>query len=72
MGTSGVSIGSLLMVLVIVMLLFGSRRLRTIGSDLGGVVHGFRSAVSDTEQPDASNRTSSEKQVSVLLKQQSR
>ena len=50
MGISGVSIGSLLIVLVIVMLLFGTKRLRTIGGDLGGAIRGFRSAVSDTDQ----------------------
>lgn len=35
MGVGGISIGSLLIVLVIVMLLFGTKRLRNIGSDLG-------------------------------------
>lgn len=50
MGISGVSIGSLLIVLVIVMLLFGTKRLRTIGSDLGGAVKGFRSALKDVNE----------------------
>ena len=42
MGVGGISIGSLLIVLVIVMLLFGTKRLRNIGSDLGGALSGFR------------------------------
>lgn len=50
MGIGGVSIGSLLIVLVIVMLLFGTKRLRNIGSDLGGALSGFRKAVKDTEE----------------------
>lgn len=50
MGIGGVSIGSLLIVLVIVMLLFGTKRLRTIGSDLGGALSGFRKAVKDTDE----------------------
>lgn len=52
MGIGGVSIGSLLIVLVIVMLLFGTKRLRTIGSDLGGALSGFRMAMK--EDQDAS------------------
>jgi len=53
MGMGGVSIGSLVIVLVIVMLLFGTRRLRTIGSDLGGALSGFRKAVSEGEDARA-------------------
>ena len=50
MGVGGISIGSLLIVLVIVMLLFGTKRLRNIGSDLGGALSGFRKAVRDTDE----------------------
>ncbi len=50
MGIGGISIGSLLIVLVIVMLLFGTKRLRTVGSDLGGALSGFRKAVKDSEE----------------------
>ena len=41
----GISIWQLLIVRVIVMLLFGTKKLRNLGSDLGGAVKGFRSAV---------------------------
>ena len=40
----------LLIVLVIVLAIFGTKRLRTIGSDLGSAVKGFRSAVNEAEQ----------------------
>lgn len=50
MGIGGVSIGSLLIVLVIVMLLFGTKRLRSIGGDLGGALSGFKKAVQDGEE----------------------
>ena len=50
MGIGGVSIGSLLIVLVIVMLLFGTKRLRSIGGDLGGALSGFKKAVRDSEE----------------------
>jgi len=44
----------LLIVLLIVLAIFGTKRLRTLGSDLGSAVKGFRSAVSeaDTESND--------------------
>ena len=37
------------MELVIVVLLFGTKRLKSIGSDLGGAVKGFKKAVTDEE-----------------------
>jgi len=40
----------LLIVLVIVLAIFGTKRLRTLGSDLGSAVKGFRSAVSEADQ----------------------
>lgn len=46
---SNISIWQLLIVLVIVIAIFGTKRLKTIGSDLGTAVKGFRSAVSDAE-----------------------
>lgn len=41
----------LLIVLVIVLAIFGTKRLRTLGSDLGSAVKGFRSAVNDADKP---------------------
>jgi sec-independent protein translocase protein TatA len=52
MGMGGISIWQLLIVLVIVLLLFGTKRLKNIGSDLGGAVKGFRSAMSDAGKDD--------------------
>ena len=40
----------LLIVLVIVLAIFGTKRLRTLGSDLGSAVKGFRSAMSEAEE----------------------
>ena len=45
-----ISIWQLLIVLVIVVLLFGTKRLKGIGSDLGGAIKGFKKAVSENEQ----------------------
>ena len=47
---SGISIWQLLIVLVIVIAIFGTKRLRTLGSDLGSAVKGFRSAMTDAEE----------------------
>ncbi|OOZ36333.1 Sec-independent protein translocase subunit TatA [Solemya velesiana gill symbiont] len=50
MGIGGISIWQLLIVLVIVLLLFGTKRLKNIGSDLGNAVKGFKGAVKDEEK----------------------
>ncbi len=43
----GISPWQLLIVLAIVLLLFGTKKLKNLGSDLGGAVKGFKSAVKD-------------------------
>ena len=40
----------LLIILVIVLAIFGTKRLRSLGSDLGSAVKGFRSAMNEAEQ----------------------
>jgi sec-independent protein translocase protein TatA len=45
----GISIWQLVIILVIVLVLFGAKRLRNVGSDLGSAVKGFKSAMSDEE-----------------------
>lgn len=47
---SGISWPQLLIILVIVLAIFGTKRFRTLGSDLGNAVKGFRSAMSDAEE----------------------
>ena len=47
MGFSGISIWQLLIVLLIVVVLFGTKKLKSIGADLGGAVKGFRGAMRD-------------------------
>lgn len=50
MGLGGISIWQLLIVLVIVALIFGTKKLRGVGSDLGGAVKGFKKALTEEEQ----------------------
>lgn len=45
----GFGVTELIIILVIVLVLFGAKRLRNVGSDLGSAVKGFRSAVKDEE-----------------------
>lgn len=47
MGIGGISIWQLLIVLAIVVMLFGTKRLRTLGSDLGEAIKGFRNSIGD-------------------------
>ena len=47
MGIGGISIWQLLIILAIVIMLFGTKRLRTLGSDLGSAVKGFRKSIQD-------------------------
>ncbi|MFC1748344.1 twin-arginine translocase TatA/TatE family subunit [Pseudomonadota bacterium] len=49
MGFGGISIWQLLIVAVIVILLFGTKKLRNLGGDLGSAVKGFRGAMSEAE-----------------------
>lgn len=48
----GISIWQLLIVLGIVLLLFGTKRLRNLGGDLGSAIKGFKKAVGDEEKPE--------------------
>ena len=53
MGMGGISIWQLLIILAIVIMLFGTKRLRTLGSDLGSAVKGFRKTMQDDGGADA-------------------
>jgi len=47
MGLGGIGIPSLILILVIVILLFGTKRLRGMGSDLGSALKNFKKSVKD-------------------------
>ncbi|MCH8944659.1 MAG: Sec-independent protein translocase subunit TatA [Proteobacteria bacterium] len=47
----------LLIVLAIVLAIFGTKRLRTLGSDLGSAVKGFRSAVNDADKANETDES---------------
>jgi sec-independent protein translocase protein TatA len=64
------SIWHWLIVLVIIMLVFGTKKLRNIGSDLGGAVKGFKEGVKDGAS-DASSDGQAAKTIDVDAKPKS-
>lgn len=52
MGLGGISVGSLLLILLIVLVLFGSKRIRSLGEDLGQAVRSFRKGLEGNPEND--------------------
>ena len=48
----GIGFKELLIILAIALLIFGAKRLKTIGSDLGGAVKGFRKAMDNEDEKE--------------------
>jgi sec-independent protein translocase protein TatA len=61
----GISVTQLLILLVIVMLVFGTKRLRNIGSDLGSAIKGFRKGMEDETENDEPEKISSQESTSA-------
>jgi sec-independent protein translocase protein TatA len=53
MGLGGISVWQLLIVLVIVVLIFGTKKLKNMGGDIGGAVKNFKSAMGAEEKADS-------------------
>lgn len=53
----GPSLWQLLIVLVIVLLLFGTKKLRNLGGDLGSAIKGFRGAVKDSGKEETTEES---------------
>ena len=62
----GISIWQLLIILAIVVLLFGTKKLRNIGGDLGGAIKSFRKAVKDGEKVQAETKQINEEEGTVI------
>lgn len=60
MGIGGISLWQLLIILVIVIMLFGTKRLRGLGGDLGSAIKGFKKAMSD-DNTDTENKDEADK-----------
>lgn len=62
----GISIWQLLIILAIVLLLFGAKRLRNVGGDLGAAIKGFRSAVKEGEEDSSATSKIDKKEEDVI------
>lgn len=66
MGFGGIGVWQLLIILVIVLLLFGTKRLKNIGSDLGNAIKGFKGAVTDSEKEAEKAKLEKDVEESVI------
>jgi sec-independent protein translocase protein TatA len=66
MGFGGIGVWQLLIILVIVMLLFGTKRLKNIGSDLGGALKGFKKAMNESEKEAEKEKLVKDESDSVI------
>lgn len=51
MGLGGISMGSLVLIFLIILVLFGTKKLRTIGEDLGHALRSFKKGLEDPKSP---------------------
>jgi len=61
----GISIWQLLIILVIVVVLFGTKKLRNIGGDLGGAIKNFRQSMKESELEEAEKASKDEQPAPV-------
>lgn len=66
MGLGGISIWQLLIILVIVILLFGTKKLRNMGGDLGSAVKSFRGAMKEGEKETAASEGSADSESQII------
>ena len=66
MGFGGIGVWQLLIILVIVLLLFGTKRLKNIGSDLGGALKGFKGAMNESDKEAEKEKLVEDESESVI------
>ena len=62
----GFGIKELIVVLIIVILLFGTKKLKTMGTDLGSALKGFKNSVSDDDEENAATQVVDEQAADVI------
>ena len=67
----GIGFRELLVILVIVLLVFGAKKLKTIGSDLGAAVRGFKKSMNDGETEESVKQLKADAEFSDSTKSQS-
>jgi sec-independent protein translocase protein TatA len=63
MGFGNIGWFQILVVLLIVLLIFGTKRIRNLGSDLGGAIREFRKGVSEDESAENDGSSASSEQA---------
>jgi len=66
MGLGGISIWQLLIVLAIVVMLFGTKRLRGLGGDVGSAIKGSKKAMSEDDTTKVEDKTDTLDQQNVI------
>lgn len=69
MGIGGISIWQLLIIFAIIVLIFGTKKLRNLGGDLGDAVKGFKKAVSDEDKTQSTESLESKAADDVTTQQ---
>ena len=69
MGISGIGPGSLLLILAIILLIFGTKKLRNLGGDVGGAVKGFKKAMEDDDTEQLNEQKTEEQQSTISEKE---
>jgi len=59
----------LIIILAIVILIFGGKRLKNLGSDLGGAIKGFKSSVKDAETEEEEEEEEEEEAIEVEVEE---
>ncbi len=67
MGFGGISIWSLLLILGIVILLFGTKKLRNVGGDLGGAIKSFKKSMKEEKSSESSDTASLDKKEDSII-----
>lgn len=63
MGVGGIGIWQLLIILVLVILIFGTKKLKNVGGDLGGAIKSFKKSMKDDGSATESAETAQLKQA---------
>jgi len=71
MGIGGISIWQLLIILAIVIMIFGTKKLKSLGSDLGSAVKGFRQSVTDKTEGKETEETVQASEESTVQQKES-
>ena len=67
----GISIWQLLILLAVVILIFGTKKLKNVGGDLGSAIKGFKSAVKDGDDSKQQNKVAQDSDSDATAKSES-